>query len=253
MMRITETVKQLIIINVIVYICAQFVPVAYDLLALHFPANPDFGFWQLASYMFMHAPLGSGAGLSHILFNMLALWMFGSPLEHFLGTKRFLFFYFSCGVGAALINLGIDYFTFYNSVQTLIENGVDKAHIVELLDKGMYDQRWNDILGSDITGFLRTYMGTTVGASGALYGIMVAFAFAFPNAEMMLLFLPIPIKAKFFVPGMLMLDLVLGLQGQALLGQGDGIAHFAHLGGALVGFLMMLYWNKNRFNHNRWN
>ena len=92
-----------------------------------------------------------------------------------------------------------------------------------------------------------------VGASGAIYGLLVAFAYMFPNAELMMIFLPIPIKAKYFVPAILLLDLFLGVSGKSIFGGGGGIAHFAHIGGAAVGFLMMLYWKKNQFNDNRWN
>ena len=100
---------------------------------------------------------------------------------------------------------------------------------------------------------VNTFLGISLGASGALYGILIAFAFMFPNASLMMLFIPIPIKAKYFVPGILIFDLIAGLRGQAVLGGGDGIGHFAHLGGALIGFIMMWYWKKNQFNNNRWN
>lgn len=254
MMRITDTVKHLIIINVIFYAFSQFVPASYELLALHYPANKDFGIWQLFSYMFMHAPLQSSTGISHILFNMLGLWMFGSPLEQALGTNKFLFFYFSCGVGAGLFSLGIDYFTIGQSVQALVDSGLPKDEIMSVLRKGQYDNDWANVLGEDgLKGMLSTFHGTSIGASGALYGVMVAFAFMFPNAELMMIFLPIPIKAKFFIPGLLLFDLVMGIRGQAVIGQGDGIAHFAHVGGALIGFIMMMYWKNKRFNHNRWN
>lgn len=96
-------------------------------------------------------------------------------------------------------------------------------------------------------------MTPAVGASGAIYGLLVAFAFMFPNAELMMLFIPVPIKAKYFVPGIVAVDIILGLKGESLFGGGSGIAHFAHVGGALFGFLLMWYWKKNQFNNNRWN
>ncbi len=256
MMRMTETVKQLLIINVIFYIGSQILrEPAYDILALHFPLNPDFKVWQVLTSMFMHAPMYQpGPGLSHILFNMLALWMFGSALEHFWGARKFLFFYISCGVGAALFNMGIDYLMFQDAMHTLMDNGVPKAEIIQTLSEGKIMTHWEDILSPiQLKNLITSFITTGVGASGVLYGIMVAFAFTFPNAELMLLFLPIPIKAKYFLPGILILDLIMGLKGQAVLGQGDGVAHFAHLGGALVGFIMMWYWKKNQFNNNRWN
>ena len=106
---------------------------------------------------------------------------------------------------------------------------------------------------SDFQAFMGAYLGNVVGASGAIYGLLVAFAFMFPNAELALMFIPIPIKAKYFVPGLLLIDLYLGVSGGSLFGGSGGIAHFAHLGGALIGYLMMWYWKKSQFNRNRWN
>ncbi|MFL9842812.1 rhomboid family intramembrane serine protease [Flavobacterium rhizosphaerae] len=248
MMRITDTVKQLIIINIIFFIGTYIIgtPIAYKYLALHYPQNPDFKFWQIITHMFMHG------GIPHILFNMLGLWMFGSPLEHFWGTKKFLFFYFSCGLGAAALHLAVSYFSFEHTLNMLVENGFNKQDVLNTLNRGMFDQRWLEYISESQ---LSPYFAPMLGASGAIYGIIVAFAFMFPNAELMLIFLPIPIKAKYFVPGLVAIDLILGVQGQSIFGSrfDDGIAHFAHLGGALIGFLMMWYWNKNKFNHNRWN
>jgi membrane associated rhomboid family serine protease len=100
---------------------------------------------------------------------------------------------------------------------------------------------------------MQTYLGVALGASGAIYGLLVAFAFMFPNAELMMMFIPVPIKAKYFVPVIVAIDLYMGLQGSSLFGgSGSGVAHFAHVGGAVVGFLMMWYWKKNQFNNNRW-
>ncbi|PZR22011.1 MAG: rhomboid family intramembrane serine protease [Flavobacterium psychrophilum] len=248
MMRITETVKQLIIINILFFVGTLFVgEPAQKILALHFPLNSDFKIWQPLTYMFMHG------GVMHILFNMLGLWMFGSLLESIWGSKKFIFFYVSCGVGAALLHIGINYITFYQGLSILQENGFDKGEVLTLLAEGRYNPEWGNILNpSQFSNFMGAYV-PTVGASGAIYGIMVAFAFMFPNAELMLLFLPIPIKAKYFVPGLLAYDLIMGVKGQAIFGGGDGVAHFAHLGGALIGFIMMWYWNKNQFNKNRWN
>ncbi|QEE48091.1 rhomboid family intramembrane serine protease [Flavobacterium alkalisoli] len=248
MMRITETVKQLIIINILFFIGTIVVPQAYSFLALHFPLNPEFKLWQPVTHMFMHG------NVPHILFNMLGLWMFGSALEHFWGTSKFLFFYLSCGIGAALVNIGIDYALFNNALQVLIENGYSKADILSVLNEGKILVAWKDVLSPiQLQNLVSSYMTSGVGASGALYGIMIAFAFMFPNAELMLIFFPIPIKAKYFVPGLLAFDLFMGVKGNAVIGQGDGVAHFAHLGGALVGFLIMWYWKKNQFNKNRWN
>lgn len=251
MRNIPETVKQLIIINIIFFIGTYIIgqQTAINFLGLYFPENPNFKLWQPVTHMFMHG------GIMHILFNMFALYSFGSLLEQMWGGKKFLFFYFSCGLGAALLHVGVNYITFYQGLEVLSINGFPKADVLQLLAEGKYNPQWEVLMGdSQFNSFMSTYLSPTVGASGAIYGILVAFAFVMPNAELMLLFLPVPIKAKYFVPGILAMDLFLGLKGQALFGGGgDGVAHFAHLGGALIGFLMMWYWKKDQFKNNRWN
>ncbi|QYJ68435.1 rhomboid family intramembrane serine protease [Flavobacterium litorale] len=274
MMRITDTVKQLIIINVIFFIGTQFIgtSVAYNYLALHFPQSDDFKVWQLLTHMFMHG------GITHILFNMFGLWMFGSALELQWGTKKLLFFYVSCGLGAALLHLGVTYFEMQSVLEgannmNLSSNTLHQILNIDFLTDSNYSEdlfkrRLIPILQesgkvnllnqesySSLINGAALNQRPMLGASGALYGIIVAFAFMFPNAELMLLFLPIPIKAKYFVPGLLAVDLFLGLKGQSVFGGAwhTGIAHFAHLGGALIGFVMMWYWKKNQFNNNRWN
>ncbi|KOS08420.1 protease [Flavobacterium akiainvivens] len=250
-MQVTETVKQLIIINIIFFVGTIFLGgPAIEYLALHFPAGPDFKVWQPLTYMFMHG------GIMHILFNMLALAMFGSLLEYMWGTKKFLFFYFSCGVGAAAFHLGIDYILYQDVMGTLTQAGFNKADIIALASQDKYNPEWMEyITERQYFNFLHALNGTMLGASGVMYGVMVAFACLFPNNDIRLLFIPIPIKAKYFLPGMLCLDLYLGLKGQSFFGGrwSDGVAHFAHLGGALIGFIMMWNWSKGNFNHNRWN
>ena len=248
MRNITETVKQLLIINVLFFIGTLAVgDQAYDLLALYFPENSNFQFWQPITHMFMHG------GFMHILFNMFALYSFGSALEHFWGGKKFLFFYISCGLGAALIHTGINYYYFQDAINTLVASGFEKVEILKLLNEGKINTQWQELLTtSQYQNFISSYAGTVVGASGAIYGIIVAFAFMFPNAELALLFIPVPIKAKYFVPGLVAVDLYLGVSGQSLFG-GPGIAHFAHVGGALFGLLISWYWKKNQFENNRWN
>jgi membrane associated rhomboid family serine protease len=251
-MNITPTVKQLLIINVLFYVGSMVVgEPAYKLLSMYFFESPDFHFWQLFTHMFMHAPLPN---IMHIAFNMFALYSFGSALEHFWGGKKFLFFYISCGLGAALLHTGVNYYFFESSINTLVSNGYQKVEILKILSEGKYETNWQEVLSpSDFQSFMGAYLGNVVGASGAIYGLLVAFAFMFPNAELALMFIPIPIKAKYFVPVLLLIDLYLGVSGGSLFGGSSGIAHFAHLGGALVGFVMMWYWKKNQFNGNRWN
>lgn len=249
MNNMTPVVKQLLIINIIFFIGSQLVPVSYDYLAMFFPENPNFKAWQLLTHMFMHG------GILHIAFNMFAMVSFGSALEHFWGGKKFLFFYISCGLGAILLHTGVNYYFFQDAINTLMANGYHKADILQLLNEGKIDTRWQQILSvSQFEGFTGAYIGTVVGASGAIYGLLTAFAFMFPNAELALMFIPVPIKAKYFVPGILAIDLFLGFKGNSLFGNGGtGIAHFAHVGGAVAGFLMMWFWKKNQFNNNRWN
>ena len=251
MMRMTETVKQLLIINIIFFIGSQFVANAYPLFSLYYPENPNFRIWQPLTSMFMHAPMPN---LMHIVFNMFALVSFGAALEHYWGTKKFIFFYISCGLGAALLHIGVNYFTFHHVLNLLVENGQDKAEILKILAEGKYDTNWQNIIPlSDFNSLMGSYLGTAVGASGAIYGLLTAFAFMFPMAELGIMFIPIPIKAKYFVPGIIAIDLFLGFKGSSLFGAGGtGIAHFAHVGGAITGFLMMWYWKKNQFNKNRW-
>ena len=248
MRNVTETVKQLIIINILFFIGTQLVSgPAYQYLALFFPENSAFKAWQPISYMFMHG------GFMHILFNIFALYSFGSALEQFWGSKKFLFFYISCGLGSALVHTGVNYYHFQEGLNTLLSNGFSKSEILQLLNEGKIDTRWQELLTvSQFQNFTSAYIGTAVGASGAIYGIIVAFAFMFPNAELALMFVPIPIKAKYFVPGLVLVDLYLGISGKSIFG-GGGIAHFAHVGGALFGFIIMWYWKKNQFNSNRWN
>ncbi len=244
MNNMTDTVKQLLILNILFFIGAQFVPQATDLLALHYFESDKFQLWQPISHMFMHGDL------MHIFFNMFALVSFGSALEHFWGPKKFLFFYFTCGIGAALIHSGINYYYFHDGLNTLVLNGFKENEILNLINEGKFMTSWQAVLAPDTFENMIGALTPTVGASGAIYGLLVAFAFMFPNAELALLFIPVPIKAKYFVPGIVLLDLFSGVTGYSIFG--GGIAHFAHVGGALFGFIMMWYWKKNQFNQNRW-
>lgn len=249
MIQITDAVKQLIIINILFFIGTLFVGApALNLLAEHYPENPDFGIWQIFTNMFMHG------GIMHILFNMLALLFFGPALEQRWGPMKFVFFYISCGLGASLLSQGIHYYVFHSSLNTLAEIGFPKNEVLATLQKGMIDTRWQDNLTvRDYNNLEGSYFSLSFGASGAIYGIMVAFAFMYPDMQMMLMFVPIPIKAKYFVSAMVLIDLYLGFTGQAILGSAGGVGYFAHIGGAIVGFIMMWYWKKNSFNDKRWN
>lgn len=247
MMKITEAVKQLLIINIIFFAGSVFVPATLDFLALYYFESPNFQFWQPISHMFMHG------GWMHLFFNMFALYSFGSALEHFWGSKKFIFFYLSCGLGAAALHTGVNYYLVHEGVSALVQNGFDKQEVMSILAEGKYMVQWKDILGdSTFMNMVSAYNTPAVGASGAIYGLLVAFAFMFPNAELALMFIPVPVKAKYFVPAILAIDLYLGINGGSIFGGSTGVAHFAHLGGALMGYLMMWYWKRNQFKSNRW-
>ena len=193
MRSIPETIKQLIIINVIFYFGSQFIGnLGYDILALHYYENEKFLISQFLTHMFMH---GSP---SHILFNMFGLWMFGSPLEQMWGRQKFLFFYISCGLGAALLQMLV----YYSQIQNLYQ-------VIELNNLSLSDPQLilNFMSERDYSNAITAFNSVMVGASGAIYGVLVAFAFSFPNSKLMLLFLPFPIKAKFFVPILILIDL----------------------------------------------
>lgn len=262
-MNMTDTVKQLLIINILCFIGAYVVPQSHDLLALFYFQSDKFQFWQPITYMFMHG------SLMHIFFNMFALVSFGSALEHFWGAKKFLFFYFSCGLGAALIHSGVDYYEIHSLLNQLQNTTISSADIHTILNTDfisgnqfqgrlLYEnaQATFDKLSLNEADFRILFdaaiknQSAAVGASGAIYGLLVAFAFMFPNAELMMMFIPVPIKAKYFVPVIVLLDLFSGVTGFSLFG--GNIAHFAHVGGALIGFVMMWYWKKNQFDKNRW-
>ncbi|WP_295181607.1 rhomboid family intramembrane serine protease [uncultured Christiangramia sp.] len=244
--KITDTVKTLLIINVIFFIGSQLLgDVAYEYFALWFVKNPNFQVWQVITHMFMHG------GFTHILFNMYALWAFGGPIEQMLGQKRFLFFYFTAGIGAALLHTLVNFYGYQTGVQDLLDAGMNMTQVDNFFLTGEYPKAILDTVPMDtLQSAYEAFTTPAVGASGAIYGILVAFGMMFPNVELFLLFVPVPIKAKYFIPAIILLDLFSGVTGYSLFG--GSIAHFAHVGGALFGFLMMYYWKKNQFNDNRW-
>lgn len=244
--RITDTVKVLLIINVIFFIGSQFLGnFSYQLFSLWYFENDNFQFWQILTHMFMHG------GLMHLVFNMYALWAFGSPIEHMLGQKKFLFFYFSAGLGAALLHSLVNYYEVQTGINALVEAGMSMGAVENLLQTGQYNTGILDSISKEsLESLYMSFNTPAVGASGAIYGILVAFGMMFPNVELFLLFVPVPIKAKFFIPALIALDLFSGFTGYSIFG--GGIAHFAHVGGALFGFIMMWYWKRNQFNQNRW-
>ena len=245
MARITETVKHLLIINGIFFLgTSLYGNFLYNLFALHYYENPLFQIWQPLTHMFLHG------NFSHILFNMIGLWMFGSPLEQLWGKNKFIFFYISSGLGAAALQLLYSSYDFNSIFEVLINNGFNSDEIINTIKTNRYNTNWLSYISEKQLSHLNeSFNLSMVGASGALYGIIVAFAFLFPNVSLFLIFIPIPIKAKYFVPILIAVDLFFGVSNSFSIGP---IAHFAHVGGALTGLAMMLYWKKNQFNKNRW-
>ena len=242
--RITEIVKHLLIINIIFFFAsAVFGEIMYDLFAMHYPNNPNFFVWQPITHMFMHGDL------THIMFNMFGLWMFGTPLEQMWGKKKFIFFYISAGLGAALLQITIYHIDVVSVNQILSEYGLSKGEIDLFYETGRLNTSLIQSVGEDrLFSGIQSFKALMVGASGALYGILVAFAMLFPNVQLMLLFPPIPIKAKYLVPILILFDLFFGFTSYSV----GPIAHFAHVGGAITGFIMMWYWKKNNLNNKRW-
>lgn len=257
MLRITGVVKHLLFINIIMFLASMVFNT--DMLAMRFPLSDEFRPYQIATHFFMHA------GFAHIFFNMFALVMFGGALEALWGPRRFLLFYFACAFGAALLHMGYSwldfasmqraieafqsnptyntYWAFFNDVPLdALNPGYKNA--VEKLGEAMQNDPSPALVKQGVAQMQDYYefiMGRpVVGASGAIYGLLLAFGMNFPNAELMLIFLPIPIKAKYFIPLLILVELYLGVNQFSW----DNIAHFAHLGGALTGFLLILYWRK---------
>lgn len=212
-----KVTKNLIIINVLLFATTT-VAQGYGIdlakyLGLHFFLAPDFNPAQLITYMFMHG------GLGHLFFNMFAVWMFGRTLETVWGPSKFLFYYMACGIGAGIIQEGIQYIEYastlaaYDSVKTSLGVIPMKEYL--------------------------NYMNT-VGASGAVYGILLGFGMLFPNAPLYIFPLPMPIKAKYFVIGYALIELYSGISNNP----SDNVAHFAHLGGMIFGFIIIMYWKK---------
>lgn len=223
MRNIPIVTKNLLIINVIAFLASVVVGkdalggyALNDLLGLHFFMAPDFHIFQLITYMFMHG------GWEHIIFNMFALWMFGCVVEGVWGPKKFLFYYIACGVGAGLFQEAAQFVQFYLMASEQIPNfSVTNMALVAHNSASMLN------------------MWTTVGASGAIYAILLAFGMTFPENRIFIFPFPVPIKAKYFVIGYAAIELF-----SAISTTGDGVAHTAHLGGMVFGYFMIRYWRK---------
>ena len=184
---------------------------------------------------------------AHILFNMYGLWAFGTPLEKMWGRNKFLFFYFSAGIGAGLIYSLVNYYQFDGFYDVLIQNGLNSNDISKILDTGVYTNYADVITLSqgELSQFYSLYHTPAVGASGAVYGVLVAFGMYFKDAKLALIFFPVPIAAKYFIPLILLGDLFFGMTKYSV----GNVAHFAHIGGAIIGFILAYYWKNNQFKH----
>jgi membrane associated rhomboid family serine protease len=232
--NIPPVVKNLIIINVLLLVGTFILESSginlYTYLGLFFPASDKFMLHQIFTHMFMHG------GLTHIFFNMFALWMFGRVLESVWGPKRFLTYYLVTGLGAAALHTLVNYFEYQSVVSRLTPDQI--AYVKEVGSNIWAEgKNFTDPLLSKLNVILNT---PTVGASGAVFGILLGFGMLFPNTQLMLLFPPIPIKAKYLVIGYGLLELYLGFSRP-----GSNVAHFAHIGGMIFGFILIKYWNKN--------
>ena len=221
MRNIPTVTKNLLILNVLAYLVGMVFGIHSggfnDLFGLHFFLAPDFGVYQFVTYMFMHD------GLRHLFFNMFALWMFGCIVERTWGARKFLFFYMVCGIGAGLLQEMAQFVQFYMLAAENVK-GFNFSHILSVANAN--------------AAYLNSL--TTVGASGAIYGILLAFGMLYPEERMFIFPLPVPIKVKFFVVGYVAIELFM-----AFSTSNDGVAHLAHLGGMLFGFLLIRYWRRH--------
>ena len=224
MQPLPPVIKNLIIINALMWVAQlTFGETFTSALSLHYYKHEEFGLWQFVTYMFLHSP----AMFFHILFNMLMLWMFGSSLETFLGSKRFLIFYLVCGIGAGLLQMLANVVEFNIYTDRLSSGAISEAQYISMAGP--------------------VYNSIALGASGAVMGVMAAYAFLFPNTELIMIPIPIPIKAKYYILGLILLDLFGGINPK----YGGQVAHFAHLGGALFGFILIKFMNSSRRGNRR--
>lgn len=234
-------VKNLLIINIAVWGLMALLPAAdrwFDAnLALYYFTSPAFKAFQLFTYMFLHG------GFMHLFFNMFALFMFGRTIEMTMGSARFLFYYISCGICAALVQMGV-FALYIHNIESMLPPDICAQVTRDGLDIIRSGYNYSDPDLGALNAFINTPM---VGASGAIYGVLLAFGFLFPNLPVYIFFIPVPVKAKWLIIGYFVLELFYGISGSA-----DGVAHFAHLGGMIFGFLMLLYWKRKGVFNNHW-
>lgn len=230
--NLSPVVKNLLIINVICYIGSLTFEPATRLFGVYYPDSPFFEVWQPITYMFMH----STDRFFHIFFNMFALVMFGSIIEQVFGSKRFLNYYLVCALGALVLQYGVQAIEVHQITGTIRAN--------TFLNFDLVQNRVSTNLslqGDDFDKLISIYGTPMVGASGAIFGLLLAFAYLFPNMPLYFMFIPVPIKAKYFVGGYILIELYLGFSSP-----GSSVAHLAHVGGALFGFILIKTWGIKR-------
>ncbi len=230
---IPPVTKHLMIINSLMWIATMLLGARgiVDLthyLGLHFWKGSDFHVYQFFTYMFMHDDSNFSNGFMHIFFNMFTLYMFGVLLEKVMGAKRYILFYVVCGLGAGVMQEVVWHMTWPSILADI--NHVSTSVINDAINNG-------DIDGAFLNEFYNNLI--TVGASGAVFGILLAFAMLFPNIPLYIMFVPVPVKAKWAVIGFALIELFFGVSGVM-----SSVAHFAHLGGMLFGLILILYWKK---------
>jgi len=249
--NIPPLTKNIIIINIVVYIVTNIIFYAFNniefyySLASFYPFSPFFKSWQIITSMFMHAPFGDGSGLMHIFFNMFMLYNF-SFMENILGGKRFLILYFLSGIGAYVLfnawefiqveifamqleNLGFNIYDYFSGTEQEFKGSADSIITQKKL----------------LSNIVKIISTPLLGASGAIFGVLAAFATIYPNAKLTILFVPFPIKAKYLLIFTIVISVYLGYSGKD-----DGIAHLAHVGGAIVGFILAKIWRKHLYRFN---
>lgn len=237
--NIPPVVKNLLIINIIFYVATLMFggPMMTRLLGVHYFDSPDFRIWQVITYMFMH----DYSSLFHILFNMFALYTFGASIEYIMGSKRFLNFYLITGLGALALQLLVQSIEVYSITGSVVNNG---SFVIDAVKRTIGFNP--DLISSEkASTLLGIYLTPMVGASGAIFGLLIAFGMLFPNAELFIMFIPVPVKAKYIIPIYVLLELFLGVKQFS----GDSVAHFAHLGGALFGFILVKIWHLKRHDN----
>ncbi len=268
----TQVVRNLLIINIVIYVLSIILWITFQwdihkVFGLYYFKAQSFKPYQFITHMFLHAyinPFTNRIIIFHILFNMFGLWMFGRVLENVLGSRKFFLLFFISGLGAAFIHTFVQHLQMsallriadsfinepsYDTFNYIVGKYINTPSqaLINFMDEWFYQPDNSEFFNEArriVSSIVDLHINNvTVGASGAVFGILAAFTVLFPNVELMLIFFPVPIKAKYLVPGYAVLELFFGVANF----KGDNIAHFAHLGGALFGLILVLIWKKNQF------